>query len=719
MISNRTSDIDMATFPPRSLVNLLYTNKQFTSNIYLEHLQSLPYKQLRHQFSEYFESLLQFNPNAQIPFVTESYGFFDRTTLDWEIESLSHNESMTIILGIKDFNKSLIFCDYENLTSMHELLKITRDQMKKSLSKVHLNLWTYSKKEPDFINLLTDNENHGEVTETTLDLDYSSTNQGGLLSPPSPSEADQLGMNVNMMMATSISPNPLRPPPPSANPATPPAVPVTQFSARFDIYPSNTTAINVPLVARQLFRLFKKADRTLRLLPWFKDDDNDVEAIDQEDDLPSSETQVKQWVDNPHIRNNRLYFSMRIECIASPKHIRDTFVPWMIKNQSFIKLDKLDAQEIYGVGFISDLHPHLYNRSALKRFLLSKLKEQDTQVDINVYVRHVWNSHEQTKVISRAVVIEVDKQYKDTAANALMNIDFSTFYRYAKFIPFNKTIVDDATLNNILISNNTYQHSTKRRTVKGLSSITDEHPTLDGNHSSIRNWLLTFDNQQSPPNHEFIFEHVETSVDGDLVLIFQSHFIDTVNHFLNHFEAHLRAKFRDPNSLYKPSVQFSTGASLSASNVEFKKKIAAMYSTNPQDASIPTVSPHKPKKLYYGAADSAPDTYLNHLMQPKTPPKSKPKPKTNSVTPTSSPKSSQTTDPSILERLSQLEQTTTKISSSIDARFAELERKKEQEQAAMISAVTNTVTTVMTSSLPQLIADQLKVAITPSDGETL
>ena len=86
--------------------------------------------------------------------------------------------------------------------------------------------------------------------------------------------------------------------------------------------------------------------------------------------------------------------------------------------------------------------------------------------------------------------------------------------------------------------------------MKGLTSITEQYPTVDGSTSSIRDWLLTFDNQQPPPDHSFIFEHVETSVDGDLVLIFASTFSDTVNHFLNHFEMHLRSKFADSNSLF-------------------------------------------------------------------------------------------------------------------------------------------------------------------------
>ena len=66
----------------------------------------------------------------------------------------------------------------------------------------------------------------------------------------------------------------------------------------------------------------------------------------------------------------------------------------MLKNDSFIKLDELDAQEIYGLGFISDLHPHLYNRINFKNFLIKKLKEQNENIKINVYVRNVWNHYE-------------------------------------------------------------------------------------------------------------------------------------------------------------------------------------------------------------------------------------------------------------------------------------------------------------------------------------
>ena len=727
IISKETCDVTIATYPPRSLVEILYKSKQFPSHTYLEHLQALSYKQIRQQFAEYFQSLLQSSSDPQIPYQSQSFGFFDRTTLDWEIASLGHNESMTIILGIKDFNKSLHFCDFENLQSMHELLKITRDTLLSNSSKVHFNLWTTSKQEPVLVDLTAD-----DSQAPTINLDFSHKNQGGLQAVPTPTETDQSGININMMMARSISPSPLRPPPTNPTIPAPPPVSLTQFSARFDISPNNATAINVPLVARQLFRIFKKADRTLRLLPWFQDHDSDIESIDQEEDIPTSEDAVKQWVDNPHIHNNRLLFAMRIECIAKPKHIRDTFVPWMMKNNSHIKLDKLAAQEIYGVGFISEIHPHFYNRTALKQFIQDKLHEHDTNLDINVYVRRVWNTHQKVKVIAKGVVLEVAKENKDIAANALMNIDFSLQYRYAKFIPFNKSIVDDETLNNILISNNSYQQNTRRRIIKGLTSIYDDHSTLDNQQLSIRDWLLSIDNNKQSPNQEYIFEHVETSVNNDTVLIYASHYQDTVQDFLNHFEAHLRGIFVDPNSFFQSSVPFSTGTSSSPSNSEYGRKIAALYATNPQEASTVSPSPPRPKKLYYGAADSAPDTYMNHLMKPKSPAKKSPAPSKKTAPPRQPPPTQPAPSPqppqiipasqpdsSLLARISQLEESTSKLSSSIDARFEAIERQKEQDKSAMITAVTTAVTNVMTSSLPQIISEQLKVATTSSGGETL
>ena len=127
-------------------------------------------------------------------------------------------------------------------------------------------------------------QDHQVDSSVTLEF-FNKRDDGGLKSVPETSDSELLGMNVNMMMAKPLTPSLLRPPTKGLQTQVPKQK-LTLLPARFEIAPNNTSAINVPLVATQLFCIFKKADRTLRLLSWVPDEKNDFDAIDQEEDLP-------------------------------------------------------------------------------------------------------------------------------------------------------------------------------------------------------------------------------------------------------------------------------------------------------------------------------------------------------------------------------------------------------------------------------------------------
>jgi len=94
--------------------------------------------------------------------------------------------------------------------------------------------------------------------------------------------------------------------------------------------------------------------------------------------------------------------------------------------------------------------------------------------DINMYVRNVWNRSTKERVVSRALVIEVDKKSKEQAIDAMIAIDLNSEYRGAKFIRFNKMQFDSEIMNNILKKNNGYHGQMRKRKIEGLG------PTLDG-----------------------------------------------------------------------------------------------------------------------------------------------------------------------------------------------------------------------------------------------
>ena len=74
-----------------------------------------------------------------------------------------------------------------------------------------------------------------------------------------------------------------------------------------------------------------------------------------------------------------------------------------------------------------------------------------------MYPRNVWGTHQKQQIYSKAIIIEVDRKFKDIAVDAMMVIDFTSKHRYAKFTHFNKTLVSKELLATILVAHSKYQ----------------------------------------------------------------------------------------------------------------------------------------------------------------------------------------------------------------------------------------------------------------------
>ena len=298
-------------------------------------------------------------------------------------------------------------------------------------------------------------------SETKKDNYSSSITQGGMISTPKKSESMSMGINVNLMATTEkemekFENSDLNPPPINQEEQTTkvemtPVLKMKTFTARFEIGSNEKKEkMNIPIIVKQVFRLLEEADRTYRLLPFYSHDNEDIESIDQEESLPVEEKAIKKWIDNPHFNLDKLRFAMRVTTLASKNHIRDTLYPWMSLNKSFLRIDDLHCSEIHCIECIVNLHTTFYNRFQIKRFIVKALQEQGYMGDINMYVRNVWNRSTKERVVSRALVIEVDKKFKEQAIDAMIAIDLNSEYRGAKFIRFNKTQFDAEIMNNIL-----------------------------------------------------------------------------------------------------------------------------------------------------------------------------------------------------------------------------------------------------------------------------
>jgi len=384
----------------------------------------------------------------------------------------------------------------------------------------------------------------------------------------------------------------------------------------------DAASVNIPMVGRQIFRLFKEADKTCRLLPFFGHENDDVEAIDQEEMIPNEETKVKQWIDNPRIvhaaKKNKLAFNMRIATLQKISHIKDTLFPWMSENNGMLKIDTLKCKEVYCIGCIVNVHTTFVNRYRLKRFVKSQLEKNNYKGEINLFARNVWSNHKGNKVVSRAIVIEVNKVDKDFALDSMLDVNLSTHYKSAHFLPFNRLQFSDELINRVLLENNIYHNKIKRKKIDGLCDIDNPKMTNGGNELSIQKWMSEM---RSNENGEKLFESVETSVFGETVIMYEEKMSQKVTENINGLQESIKKVFGNDPTVSGVRLVLPLNSYETTKRRSYAEALAEKYA-NPQEPVefsqvTPNIRPNK-NKLYYGSApDKTPKSYLNHFEKSK------------------------------------------------------------------------------------------------------
>ena len=463
-------------------------------------------------------------------------------------------------------------------------------------------------------------------------------NENGMKNVPQVEDSQTLGINVNMMATRktpSTKPDVSRVPTviEIENEQVTPTLTIKTYSARFEILPLDQNAINVPMIVKQVFRIFKKADRTTRLLPCTGIGANDdLDSIDQENLIPTEEHMLKKWTYNPRMIRNRLCFTLKLSSVASIKHMSDSVYPWMAKNSSFVKLDFLTANEIIGIGCITECHTQFYNRDKLKTFIQQEVQKHGFNGGMNMYVRNVWCGRGNNKVSTRAIVCEVGKEDRDLATRAMMKLRFAPHYATAKFIPFNRVFVPEEIMTNVIKANNYYIHQTRKKHIQGLKDINTIRTLNNGDKISLLKWLEGSTCNAQPTIK--LFEHVEETKFGDVCVIFNAEHTQHVHQLLSNLKLHIQNAFIPEEVIFDDSQTFTSGVTDYTDQERSYADALRNYYAGSVNGDNSTVL-SKRKTLYYGTSDAnVAYAKINHLdnRNEETPPvQQQPQPNDNFV----------------------------------------------------------------------------------------
>lgn len=365
---------------------------------------------------------------------------------------------------------------------------------------------------------------------------------------------------------------------------------------------------HVPHIARQVANLVKKADAAMTILP-FNTNDSANAVLDSPDLLPNDEEAIKTWVTNAYTYRDNINFSMRFSVLKTFKFITNALFPWMSKNNSFVKMDKIKAEKIVTVGFFTKFHPEFHNRDDFKSFCkkhVQDMTENNLQDDISVYPRSVYAGIGINKITSRVCVLEcaVDDAPAITEAFAGTLPDP---YEKLTFVPFTK--VDESytgMLRAALIEQNQFLNSMRRLVIHGLTNISTSIVTKEQQVLTPQKWILQVKYEDVP-----IITAVERNSTSATNIIYDVCHEAQVQELFSSFSSALKTNFEENvivnffSEVEKPVQIRSRAVSMREKN--YLEVLKRRYG-NPQDGLTTHITPppQRRKTMTYGEAMRTP-----------------------------------------------------------------------------------------------------------------
>ena len=288
------------------------------------------------------------------------------------------------------------------------------------------------------------------------------------------------------------------------------------YSARVRLF-IGTNPINVGLVLKQMFDLWKEADPSIILLAHVNETDNTL-MIDDTNKIPDEEQEIKKYVAGLYSYNQRLHFTLRFSGHQELSMMKKRVFSWMGRNRSFATIDKVKASTVHTVGFLHHVHPDFYNREVLKDKIKKHIGGLSNGDDINVFPRKMWIMNNDKKLQTRALVIEVPKESRDSINKHMMNFSLQE-YQNLTYIPFSH-VTDESyhkTMTEIFYQQNLYLHKTVKKSLFGIADATTKFQAKSGDVISFQDWVrsVTYEDRT-------FLEACEVSHNGSINLIYDA-----------------------------------------------------------------------------------------------------------------------------------------------------------------------------------------------------
>ena len=373
-------------------------------------------------------------------------------------------------------------------------------------------------------------------------------------------------------------------------------------------------------IVQMVFRVLRKADPTVNIMPFTKGDSTQNDNLDQEEQIPEGEEDLKKWIDiATNQLRNKFVFSMRVSITETPDLVKNRIFDWCRAQRHYIEFKQLTSANIFFAGWLYRIHPKYHNRDDVRDWMAdtNEVLKQDIHLAPSKVFK-IIDEDTKKKIITDGLRVEVTFERKEAVLQALVSLEWENGpYSQSCFVPYrvNETYTDEMQENLIRLQKS-YIATTKQTVFRMKAPNWVIKNNLENKYTTFKNWV-----QNSTVNDEKIVESLEVGNNDYVRLVYQASHSRGIQMLMRNLQRETERTFGKEvkNKLFSVNNAPITGSMAALEEKHAKRLQRVVNSSNPQNddedhiASTVVSQRKQSNKVYFGQVN---ETFADKVRSP-------------------------------------------------------------------------------------------------------
>ena len=367
--------------------------------------------------------------------------------------------------------------------------------------------------------------------------------------------------------------------------------------------------INAQKVVQMLFRVLRKADPTVLLLPY-DGTTSQNQYIDVEDNIPEEENELKKYISVAKRQYAKKFvFSMRISITETPVLVKNRIFDWCRGQHHYVDFKQIQSANVFAAGWLYRLHQNYYNRDHVREWMTrnnESLKHHIHLAPAKLF-KETTEGGQLKRILTRGIRVEVTFEKKEEIMQQLYKLKWQQGpYKDSLFIPFrsNEEYTEEMQVQFMKNQKNYIEQEVQQKVFRMKGADWEIRNLQNEQITTFRKWL-----RELTVNGIKVLSSVEIGDDHYVRMIYHPKYHRQIQHVYRHLYDTTKITFGEENTEKMFCLtQSPVKGEVYVLEEEYAKTLQDALQSNPQQDEtdyVPTKVPERKKNaptVYFGTS---------------------------------------------------------------------------------------------------------------------